>query len=211
VTLFPERIETDRLELVRFCHETVTVEELYDLFSGPDTDEVFEHVPQSPYRTPKDAFDPIEAAEERWREKSVAQYAVRPRAGEPNAADLAGTTTCNVEWDTRSAIFGLILGKPFWGRGYSGERAAALMDLAFDRLDLELVSAGFNAGNEQSKRAIEKYVERFGGLRESPGDSGRVSRATTSDCVLRNCVPMDDDPDDLHQYTVTREQWEANR
>jgi RimJ/RimL family protein N-acetyltransferase len=66
------------------------------------------------------------------------------------------------------------------------------MELAFDRLDLELATAGYQEGNEKSKRAIEKYVEVCGGQ---------------YDGVLRNWVPMGEEIDDLHRYTVTCEQW----
>ncbi|AGB17412.1 acetyltransferase, ribosomal protein N-acetylase [Halovivax ruber XH-70] len=195
--MFPETVATDRLRLERFCHETVDVRELYECFAvgyGEGVDEVFEHVPQSPYRTLKDAQEMIDDAERRWAETEGAEYVVRPKAGEDSAGKLAGLTTLSCEWDRRTGRLGLILGKPFWGRGYSGERAAALMELAFDRLDLELVTAGHNDGNEKSKRAIQRYIEAHGGQ---------------YDGVLRNWVPMDDEVADLHRYTVTREQYDA--
>ena len=195
--LFPETVETDRLLLERLCHENVDALDLYECFAaGIADEEVFEYVPQEPWHTPKEAHDRIEAAEERWRESRAAEYVVRPKEGEPLAGEIAGTAHIHCEWDRRTGRLGLILRKPFWGRGYSGERADALMELAFDRLDLELVTAGYNEGNEKSKRAIEKYVEAHGGQ---------------YDGVLRNWVPMGDRIDDLHRYTVTREQWERNR
>ncbi|WP_435154782.1 GNAT family N-acetyltransferase [Haladaptatus sp. DFWS20] len=194
--LFPERIETDRLVLERLCYDNVSVSELYDLFSGSEGDKVFEHIPQSPYRSMKEPRDRIEQAETRWDDGSLAQYTVRPKADEPNAGELAGTAVLYPEWEKRSARLGLILGKRFWGRGYSGERAAALLSVAFDCLDFELVSVGHNAGNRQSRRAIEKYVERFGGQ---------------FDAVLRNWVPMDDEVDDGRRYTISRDEWETNR
>ncbi|WP_135852956.1 GNAT family N-acetyltransferase [Halorussus salinus] len=191
--LLPETIETDRLQLERLCHENVETLALYDCFAaGVAAEEVFEYVPEDPCQTPKGAHDRIEEAEERWDEGEAAEYVVRPKAGEPRAGEIAGTANLICEWDRRTAILGLVLRKSFWGRGYSGERAAALMELAFDRLDLELATAGYNEGNEKSRRAIEKYVERFGGQ---------------YDGVLRNWVPMGDEIADLHRYTVTREQW----
>ncbi len=191
--LFPERIETDRLLLERLCHEKVDTLAFYDCFAAGVADEqVFEYVPQDPWNTPKEAHDRIDDAEERWREGTAAEYVVRPTEGEPRAGEIAGTAHLHCEWERRTGRLGLVLRRPFWGRGYSGERAEALMELTFDRLGLELVTAGFNEGNERSERAIEKYVERFGGQ---------------YDGVLRNWVPMGDEVDDLHRYTVTREQW----
>jgi RimJ/RimL family protein N-acetyltransferase len=191
--LFPDRIETERLLLERLCRENVDTLAFYDCFAaGVADEEVFEYVPQDPWQTPKEAHDRIEDAEERWQEARAAEYVVRPRKGEERAGEIAGTTHLHCEWDRRTARLGLILRKPFWGRGYSGERAAALMELAFDRLDLELTTAGYNEGNRKSKRAIEQYVETHGGQ---------------YDGVLRNWVPMGEEIDNLHRYTVTREQW----
>lgn len=195
--MFPDEIETDRLRLERLCHENVAARELYECFArgyGEDVDEVFEHVPQTPYRTVMDAHEQIEDAEARWDDRDGAEYVIRPRDGEERAGELAGLTELTCQWEHRTGKFGLILRKQFWGRGYSSERAKALMELAFERLDLELVTAGHNEGNERSKRAIEKYVETHGGQ---------------YDGVLRNWVPMDDEVADLYRYTVTNEQYET--
>jgi predicted acetyltransferase len=116
----------------------------------------------------------------------------RPRAEGEDANELVGTTNLHFDWERRSAELGIWLRKPFWGRGYSGERAAAMLELGFDRLDLELVGASHQDGNEPSRRAIEKYVERFGGQ---------------YDGLLRNFVPKGDEVRDLHRYTVTQEQY----
>lgn len=195
--MFPERIETDRLLLERLCHENVDALELYDCFAdGDDLEGVFEYVPQRRYGTVKEARDRIDEAEERWTANEGAEYAVYPKEGEDGAGELAGTTGLRCQWERRTGQLGLILRNPFWGRGYSGERAAALMELAFSRLDLELVTAGYNEGNERSKRAIEKYVDAHGGQ---------------YDGVLRNWVPMDDRVDDLHRYTITQEQYREHR
>lgn len=195
--MFPERIETDRLELERLCHETVDVFELYEWVAhGEDLDEVFAYVPQTRHRTVTETHDWIDEAEDRWDERDEAQYVVRPADGEDGAGELAGVTLLKCQWERRTGQLGLLLRKPFWGRGYSGERAAALLELAFERLDLELATAGHNEGNERSRRAIEKYVDAHGGQ---------------YDGVLRNWVPMDDGVDDLHRYTITREQYRSTR
>jgi len=191
--LFPERVETDRLVLERLCRETVDPLALYDCFAADRVaDELFEYVPQEPWHTPKAAHDRIEEAEEEWREGECAQYVVRPAEGEPRSGEIAGTAGLHCEWDRRTGRFGLVLRKPFWGRGYSGERAAALLELAFERLDLDVVRASHRDGNDRSRRAIEKYVEAFGG---------------EYDGLLRDFVTTDDGVDDLHQYAVTREQY----
>ena len=214
--MFPETIETERLRLVRFSRDSVDLDAVHEALSRDEqTERELAHVTKSPDDTLKETWDRfVEAerqwddtlketwdrfveAERQWDEGEKARYAVYPREGENgDAGEFAGMAALTPHWDRRSARFSLVLKERFWGRGYAGERAIAFMRLAFDRLDLDLVSTGYFEGNENSRKAIEKYVDRVGGQYE-----GR----------LRNWVPHGDEVLDLHRYTVTREQWERNR
>ena len=205
--MFPDEITTERLRLVRLCRENVSAATLYRYMraDAPHMDEVSEYVMWDPHETPKDTHDYLRDVEAQWDDGGQATYAIYPRSradgGEAEtpesetvarADELAGTTNLHFDWDRRSAELGIWLRKPFWGREYSGERAAAMLELAFERLDLEVVGASHQDGNEQSRRAIEKYVERFGGQ---------------YDGLLRNFVPRGDEVRDLHRYTISREQY----
>lgn len=188
--MFPETIGTDRLRLARLSEQHVDVLELYDLFrrDADNVSEVFEYVPQEPYRSVMDAQERLEKAEKSWDENESAQYAVYV-----DGEELAGYTALFCEWDRRSGRIGFTLGRPYWGNGYAGECAMALTELAFDRLDLELVAIGHEEGNDRSKRAIEKYIDRVGGQ---------------YDGVLRNWTPIGDAVAAHHRYTVTQEEYE---
>jgi len=191
----PERIETERLVLERFCRKTVDPLDVYPYYSTRHSDTVREelaHVMLEPHATPKETFDMVVEAEEKWEAGEAALYAITPKAGEAGAGEFAGTAGLYPEWERRTALSAVWLREPFWGRGYSGERTDALLELAFDVLDFELYSAGYLAGNEQSRRAIEKYVERHGGQ---------------YDGALRNWVPMGETVRDPHRYTISREQY----
>lgn len=195
--MFPEAIETERLRLVRFSRDRVDLETVHEALSrDDDTERELAHVTKTPDDTLKETWDRFVAAEENWESGEKARYAVYPREGEDGNGEFAGMAALTPHWDRRSARFSLVLKRRFWGRGYAGERAIAFMALAFDRLDLDLVSTGYFEGNENSRTAIEKYVDRVGGQYE-----GR----------LRNWVPDGDDVLDLHRYTVTSDQWAANR
>jgi RimJ/RimL family protein N-acetyltransferase len=191
--MFPESLETDALVLEQFCEARVDVRELYDRFAegGDGVADVFEYVPQEPYTSVKDARDQLADAAASWDDGDSAQYAVYAADG-----DLAGYTGLFPEWERRAARVGFTLARPYWGRGYAGECAAALTDLAFDRLDLDVVALDHAAGNERSKRAIEKFVDDVGGQ---------------YDGVLRNWRPVGGEIADHHRYTVTREQYRPPR
>lgn len=187
--MFPETLETDALVLARFCEDRVDVFDLYDLFAEgrPGAEGVFEYVPQEPYASVDEARRQLVEAEASWDDADSAQYAVYTADD-----DLAGYAGLFPEWERRMARIGFTLGRPYWGNGYAGECAAALTDLAFDRLDLEVVALDRADGNERSERAIEKFVDTVGGR---------------YDGVLRNWRPVGDEVADHHRYTVTREQY----
>ena len=191
--MFPERIETDRLVLERISAETVDVFELHELYAdGDDAEELFQYWDSSPHATVKETNDYVREAERLWDDGEGAKYVILPKDGEEGAGVIAGTTGLYPDWEKRSANLGILLDTPFWGRGYSGERADAVISVAFDRLELELVVAAHMDGNENSRRAISKYVDRYGGRYD-----GR----------FRNWIPLPDTVADVHRYTISRDEY----
>jgi ribosomal-protein-alanine N-acetyltransferase len=195
--MFPETIETDRLRL-----ERLTMDDLFDLYEhskndASDIEEITQYVTWSPHQSLNETREFIEAQEKNWEEGDGAAYVIRPRDGEDNADEFGGTTGLSIDWDRRTGTFGLWLRKPLWGRGYSGERAAALMSLAFERLDLDLVAVTHHVDNEASERAIQKYIEKNGGRREG---------------LLRNYLAdQNGNVTDEVRYSVSQEEYNANR
>ena len=191
--MFPETIETDRLRL-----ERLTMDDLFDLYEhsktdAPDIEEITRYVTWSPHQSLNETREFIEAQKENWEEGDGATYVIRPRDGEDNANELGGTTGLSIDWDRKTGTLGLWLRKPLWGRGYSGERAAALMSLAFERLDLDLVAVTHHPDNEASERAIQKYIESHGGRREG---------------VLRNyLVDLNGNVTDQVRYSVSQDEY----
>jgi RimJ/RimL family protein N-acetyltransferase len=192
--LFPERIETDRLVLEALRTDAADPLIYYEYASAEHADEVTTHLPWDPHDQPKESLDAIRDAEEAREADEHPEYVVRPRESGEGVGEFAGTTGIYPKWDRRTATFGIWSSPEFRGRGYSGERAAAMIGLAFDRLDLDLVAVAHMDGNEKSRRAVEKYVERFGGQYEG---------------LLRNFQVNDDGTIvDMHRCTITSDQYE---
>lgn len=193
--VFPERIETDRLVLEALSTDTVDPLTYYEHVSAEYADAVTTYLPWESHDHPKESVDDLRQAKAAREDGEHARYVIRPKAGEDGAGEFAGTAGIYPKWERRTATFGVWLRPKFWGRGYSGERAAVMTELAFDRLNLEVVAVAHMDGNEQSRRAVEKYVERFDGQHEG---------------LLRNFQANDDGTVvDMHRYTITREQYEA--
>ncbi|MFC7226712.1 GNAT family N-acetyltransferase [Salinirubellus salinus] len=196
MSLFPAELETDRLHLRALTGETLDPLDLYEHVreGAPSIDRVTEFLTWDPHRHPNETREFLDACAEQFATGEGVQYALYPRAGEDGAGEFAGLGGFGVDWDRSVATLGTWLRQPFWGRGYSGERAHALMGVAFERLDLECVAVTCAVGNENSYRAISEYVERAGGREEG---------------VLRNHERYPDGPADVYRFTVTAEEREG--
>jgi Acetyltransferases, including N-acetylases of ribosomal proteins len=67
-----------------------------------------------------------------------------------------------------------------------------MLELAFDRLHLEVVAVSHDPANDNSRRAIERYVDRFGGRKEGH---------------IRNDIIVNGEPRDSVRYSISREEW----
>ncbi|MEU7904682.1 GNAT family protein [Actinoplanes sp. NPDC049118] len=97
-----------------------------------------------------------------------------------------------VSAEHRHGEIGVILHPDAQGRGYAAEAATALLDLAFDRMGLHRVTAGTNAGNEASARALRRL-----GLRQEGH--------------LRQCVRFDGAWHDELIFAILADEWRARR
>lgn len=201
MTLFPETMRTPRLRYERLDHAVDAFERYAWTRASRDARErETRFVTTTPDPHPKATSDTLSDLGDAWEASDRAYWAVFLRPGEPDAAGEpvsagdrvhVGVASLDALWDRRRVHTGVELFQPFWGRGYASERAAALLKVTFDVLDLEVASVAHFVGNENSKRQMEKWVDRFDG---------------TEDGSFRNWVPRDggdSDPWDLRSYAIT--------
>lgn len=197
MALFPTEMESDRLRYERLHPDQFDPFELYQYVreDAPHIEEITQWVTWDPYKHPKQAAEWVETCGQKFENADSATYVVRPKEGE-QAGELAGLAGLDPKWDQQLAVLGTWFRKPFWGRGYSAERAGRMLELAFEKLDLEIVAVAHDPENDNSRRAIEKYVDRYGGQKE-----GRI----------RNDIVIGGEPRDSIRYSISREEWERNR
>lgn len=71
-----------------------------------------------------------------------------------------------IQWICRRAEFRIIIGDPTaWNRGFGSEAARLLVDMAFTRLNLEVIYLGVNADNLRAIRSYEKAGFKKEGVR----------------------------------------------
>ncbi|MEF8808223.1 GNAT family N-acetyltransferase [Natronomonas sp.] len=195
MTLFPPVIESPRLRYEVIHPDYFDPYEMYEHTreGAPNIERITEWVTWDPHPHPKQTQEFVEHVGKRFDEGKGVDYAIYPRDDEDGAGEFAGAGGISVDWDLRRGNLGTWLRKPFWGRGYSGERARTLIALAFDVLDLEVVGVTHDPENDNSRGAIEKYVDALGGRKEG---------------VIRNDIVIGDEPRDSVRYSITAEEWE---
>ncbi|PSQ42853.1 GNAT family N-acetyltransferase [Halobacteriales archaeon SW_7_68_16] len=198
VDVFPVRIETERLELTAVERGRTDPREIYDhtRVGARAIDEITAYVTWDPHESLRDAIEFVDGMTEKREEDRGTEYVIRPKPGEDGAGEFAGVGGIGVDWDRRLASFGFWLRKRFWGRGYSGERAAAFVELAFEDLDLDIVEVFHFPDNDKSESAIAGYVEAHGGRREG---------------LLRHHDATGGEVTDQVRYTITAEEYRESR
>lgn len=111
--------------------------------------------------------------------KKMAEEGTGVRPAIERAADGVLIGWCHFSnWDPdfRSATIGYCLAEAAWGQGFATEAAGALLQWAFDTLDLNRVESGADTRNRASERVLEKlgFVHE-GTRRESCIVNGEVS------------------------------------
>lgn len=184
----PHRMTTDELVLERVHPDGIAFDRLHALFGGvEDADGVFELCGWDAHGDATETREFLDERAERWERGEYYEY-VLDADGE-----YVGTACLEVA-DDDSCEFGCWLDRPYWGRGFAGEATDALVHAAFACLDAPYVVAGCLPANGRSRRAIEKFVHRYGGAYY--GSPPVVS--SSADEVVPH-----------HEWAITREQFDS--
>lgn len=187
--VYPEQIKTKRLMLRPVFN--LHVYRWYRVCSTVD-EETTRHLSWSPYSHPDEAADFLSRSKGYWEQNEMARYSVGLRS--KNC--VIGATALRTHWKKSKGVLGLWLKKAHWGNEYSTERAQALFYVGFCVLDLSIIEVRHNAGNERSRRSIEKYMSTFGGERTG--------------VVKNNNVGPDGQIHDSVVYALERSSYQAN-
>ena len=155
----PTAITTKRLTL-RFLSEA-DVPALYDMFSNP---EVMRYWSRPLWTDRSQAQAMLVSTQEGYRTGSALQL------GMERNADRILMGLCNLHYfdiPSRRAEIGYLLGRPYWGSGYMHEALQALLQYAFETLNLNRLEADIDPRNQASARTLERLgFQKEGHLRE---------------------------------------------
>jgi RimJ/RimL family protein N-acetyltransferase len=178
-------LPTPTLHTARLRLRPVTSADADDLFALHSSAHVLRYWDAPPWSERARADQFVAACRRMAEEGSGARLAI------DRVSDGAFIGWCSLSrWnpDHRSAALGYCLSAAAWGRGYATEAARAVLQWAFDTLDVNRVQAETDTRNLASARVLEKLgFEREGTLRE--------------DCIV------DGDVSDSWVYGLIRRDW----
>lgn len=128
-----------------------------------------------------------DGAAEEWIERRAKDgFAITLR----DSGELVGSIGIHVDADDARGEVGYWIGVPHWGRGYASEAAKALIDYAFETLELNKVHAAHFARNPASGRVMQKLGMTYEGtLRQHHNKWGEYV--------------------DVAVYSILRSEWRA--
>lgn len=158
--VFPSKIKTESLEMVRISFDYISVLEMYKKYSSLDKS-VTQYVKFGAHDNPIESKEFIEDSIQSFKNGESAGYFINEIEGD----DFIGTAGFSPDWEKDIAESGIFLFEPYWGNGYSTERGEAMLELAFEEYEINEWISKCHPENKGSTGAIENYVVGNGGRR----------------------------------------------
>jgi [ribosomal protein S5]-alanine N-acetyltransferase len=134
---------------------------LYEIFSDP---EVMRYWSSSPLDSIQAAANLLDKIHEGFADRRLFQWGI---ADSDNGTVIGTCTLLHFEHAHRRCEVGFALARKRWGRGEASRAVAAVLEFAFDVLDLHRLEADVDPRNSRSLRLLERLgFQREGVLRE---------------------------------------------
>jgi RimJ/RimL family protein N-acetyltransferase len=152
--------------------ESTDVSALHEIFGDP---EVMRYWSSPPLASAEAAANLLDRIHLGFSERRLFQWGI----ADSNAGAIIGTCTLlNFEPAHRRCEIGFALARKRWGRGDASRAVAAVVEFAFNVLDLRRIEADVDPRNSSSLRLLERLgFQREGLLRERYQMSGELQDA----------------------------------
>ena len=157
-----EKLPTIEAERVRLRHlEQSDADALFEIFSDREALRFWSF---PPYTQRAEAEKLLAEIHEHFRQKSLFQWGIASKSDDK----IIGTSTLfRLDDQSRRAEIGYILNRRYWGKGLAVEALTALLDFAFEKMNLHRIEVDIEPRNAASVKTIERLgFQREGYLRE---------------------------------------------
>lgn len=148
-------IETERLLLTPWTTDETDVEGLYAYAKNPNVGPNAGWSPHASLEESKEIIETLFLPNEVW--------AIREKESGKIMGSI-GLEPDRRRENVKSLEMGYSLGEEYWGHGYMTEAAHAVMDYAFNELDIVVMAICTGPENKRSQRVIEKCGFKFEGI-----------------------------------------------
>lgn len=165
-----EKLPTIGAERVRLRHlQESDTDSLFEIFSDR---EALRFWGFPPYIERAEAEQLLAEIHEHFRQKTLFQWGIALNSND----QIIGTSTLfHFDEKSRRAEIGYILDRRYWGKGLANEALTALLEFAFETLNLHRLEADIEPRNAASVKIIERLgFQREGFLRERWIVSGEI-------------------------------------
>lgn len=175
------RLETDRLILRPFKIEDA--EEVFNNWASDD--EVTKYLTWPTHSSVEMSRSYMEFCINGYNEKNVYQWGMELK----NSHELIGNiSVVKIIDEIDSVELGWVIGRKWWGNGYTAEAAERLLEFFFTEVSVNRICAGHDIDNPNSGRVMQKIGMKYEGtLRQS----GKNNQGIV----------------DMANYSVLREEW----
>lgn len=179
------RLETDRLILRQF-----KIEDAENVFNNwASDDEVTKYLTWPTHSSVEMSRGYMEFCINGYNEKNVYQWGMEMK----NSHELIGNiSVVKIIDEIDSVELGWVIGRKWWGNGYTAEAAERLLEFFFTEVSVNRICAGHDIDNPNSWRVMQKIGMKYEGtLRQS----GKNNQGIV----------------DMANYSVLREEWKLQQ
>lgn len=178
-------LETDRLILRQFKIEDA--EEVFNNWASDD--EVTKYLTWPTHSSVEMSRNYMEFCINGYNEKNVYQWGMELK----NSHELIGNiSVVKIIDEIDSVELGWVIGRKWWGNGYTAEAAERLLEFFFTEVSVNRICAGHDIDNPNSGRVMQKIGMKYEGtLRQS----GKNNQGIV----------------DMANYSVLREEWKLQQ
>ena len=151
------RLETDRLILRRF-----TIDDAEEMFNNwASDDEVTKYLTWPTHQNVEVTRGYIDYCIQGYAESAFYQWVIEIKETHERIGNISVVKVID---EIDSLELGWVIGRKYWGKGYTAEAAKAILEVLFDKVGANCIYAAHDVNNPNSGRVMQKIGMKYEGI-----------------------------------------------